>query len=1089
MEAIREKVRMACAIAAGALMAGFARALEPTDVEAELEVFPTHWNQAGLYNQVIQDEYGIGANVGCVAVAGASILEWFRVPEAFPAETVIMEDTREVRTERLEWERLSPTPLDARGRRTAQTVLYDLGLLTRMKYREGASATTPLPDLCAILVRQCGYASAYAVELGDGATDDDFAAAIHASLRCGSPVALSIERDGGAHAVVATGCGADANGPLTQIFSGYGGAPTWMDLPEMPVPGGYTYTRVQSVITGIVAQAPQGISGYAIPVLGQVVRLGTGEPVADAPVTLAIGGQVVAETRTDAKGRYGLWGWTGHAMTVVCGEASAEIPRQDFGAGGEATTNIYGYAYLKLRADTLKAIVQDCARTLETDETFAPEPTPEPPAPLTVTGDATLTGADDGRDVSVDSAATLAVAGDVRLGTLTVEAPLTLAGTGTCTWEALAKRAPLTLAGPNLRYVPPKVGDGSGTAFPGDITVRDGAELLFANGDVSGYGQTAGTIAIGAGGVLCVAKRDTLARPLVLAGGRIDLGDSDTSTNQFGSLDLFGATLRVTADSTVAALSAATNPRLTVRGAANAIVFADGARLRVAPAISARENGALTLSGEGVAAFASVSAPTAASDGVLLEGGTYSGGLTLGEGARLSVAAPVSVTGALGVTGKVRVEGTAGGVFLRGTASAAADVALFTPPEGFVVERHGNDYALALDLSAGPLVYVSGALAAALPDTPGRNLLVLTTDTLKRQNLWHDYAVFKSGAAGGGWNVQIASASDFPQGMSVAGYVEQSNCDFVLVAGAFADFPAFTVAGKHIGRLPLRDGLTLATTVDPGKAGSTTSDTATHSAEALLAAFTAKTLRAGRAHAAGSLTLVGANYDRTSRYTYGVDYAQYPPLAGWTIGNKAGTSFYALCDRYLAIVGHAPQAFPETQVYADGTYRTAGAAVTRETVYSTDAALLWAEGPAARDTLAILKAGATGIRSEQCAAEAVPALFSLVLAPVGQAGALAADATEAPCVGESLTLNPVGGALAAILPAGDAPFAVSEAGVPSGETHAACAAILEALLDDPGLTVGEAFSRHRGDTTLTLLGDPTVRVAPVPARGYRLRLR
>ena len=51
-------------------------------------------------------------------------------------------------------------------------------------------------------------------------------------------------------------------------------------------------------------------------------------------------------------------------------------------------------------------------------------------------------------------------------------------------------------------------------------------------------------------------------------------------------------------------------------------------------------------------------------------------------------------------------------------------------------------------------------------------------------------------------------------------------------------------------------------------------------------------------------------------------------------------------------------------------------------------------------------------------------------------------------------------------------------GIPSGALHEACGAIAEALIADPSLTVGEAFSQAAGDTSLTVLGDPTVRIAP-----------
>ena len=110
-----------------------AQDLTPTDVLAQLPDFPKHWNQAHLYNQVIRDEYGNGAPAGCVAVAGAACMDWFHYPAQF-GEKKYNATGRELRTEPLDWARLAPEPLDARGRRTAQTILYNLGLLTQIHY-------------------------------------------------------------------------------------------------------------------------------------------------------------------------------------------------------------------------------------------------------------------------------------------------------------------------------------------------------------------------------------------------------------------------------------------------------------------------------------------------------------------------------------------------------------------------------------------------------------------------------------------------------------------------------------------------------------------------------------------------------------------------------------------------------------------------------------------------------------------------------------------------------------------------------------------------------------------------------------------
>ena len=307
-------MRQAFTLLAALLLAATAAA---QDLIALLPDFPWHWNQAQPYNQVIQDEYGLNKPVGCVAVAGASVLEYFRWPkESFRPASIIMDVTREIRSEPLDWARLAPTPLDARGRRTAQTVLYNLGLLTQMNYwGNGPSSTTPLSNLQkAFRSDSIGMASAYFVALGEGATEEDFETAIWASLRCGSPVAMSVGKNS-AHAVVACGYRrkSDDSGYETYIFSGYGSKLALQTLPNV---AGYTF--IESVVTGIVAERPEGVtSSYALPVLG-TVKDENNNPVHFAKVTLSIGGKVVAETFSDAKGRYGLWGWFGHGMTIAC---------------------------------------------------------------------------------------------------------------------------------------------------------------------------------------------------------------------------------------------------------------------------------------------------------------------------------------------------------------------------------------------------------------------------------------------------------------------------------------------------------------------------------------------------------------------------------------------------------------------------------------------------------------------------------------------------------------------------------------------------------------------------------------------------
>lgn len=1155
------------------MLSGTALAQGPDDLIAQLPGFPKHWNQAHLYNQVVRDEYGNGAPAGCVAVAGAACMEWFRHPAAF-GERAYVSDKRELRTETLDWARLSPEPLDARGRRTAQTILYNLGLLTQIHYVEGGSSTTPLVNLAAALrAPQTGYASAYYVELGEGTTDADVAAAVWASLRCGSPVAMSIERDGGGHAVVATGCGTDASdAPITQVFGGYGSAPTWMDVPtEMPIPGGHTYKRLASVVTGIVPAAPEGItSDAALPVLGTVVDA-AGNPVPFATVTLSINGQEVAKTATDLKGRYGLWGWFGTPMTVTCEKTSAELPAQQH--SGTSSDAVPGLPALRVPIAALREAIDNCQRQLELPSTL-PTPTihtdlkaakaaaakagndilclhsddqklkkrfleeadvctlffadprletsladlnahpdatvfvfsssgelkgfcagvpdsntfsqliksPSIPTSIPINREeAKLFASDQGQSKTIEgNADTVTVTADVRLDTLTVGVPLTLTGDYNCTWATLVQNAPITLDGPNLRYVPPKVGDGSGSAFPRDFTVRGGAELHFANGDVSGYGLTAGTLTIGPGGILCAAKRDTLRRPLILAGGTVQLGNKDKD-GDFGSLDLFSTPVSVTAASTVEALSGAVNPRLMVRQAEGAgpvtLTFENDARLDIRVPLAAAESGTLRLTGSGTAAFHdAVGAPTTVDAGIRLEGGTFTGTLTLLSGARLTTDAPIAVSGTFSASGEIVIEGERSGLVIKGL-SALPEDATFTAPEGFRAELAADGLRLVATHATAPALYVDGAPAEALPETPARNLLVLTTTDRKESGLWEAYAAFRSSPEGGGWNVMVAALGNLAEGQTAADYIAQAGCDFVLLglsADELAplDGTADRLTGFHVGRLPLRETVSMGTVVDVGKTGGAQQyEDVTDLA--CLQGYVAKLRRAGLRHAPGDLILMGKSFGTQETYVNSTTAYGFP---AWTFDytmQSRGTTLYALCKRYTHFTAANAEAFPDILLYSDGATPEEGSAPERDDIAGANAALLWAEGAGSPD-LGIIAAGGG---SAKLTADCVPMLCSLTLAPIGESGALSRDEAR-PSVGELLVLNPQGGALAAILPAGRYTPEVGADGIPSGALHEACGAIAKALIADPSLTVGEAFSRAAGETSLTLLGDPTVRIAP-----------
>ena len=1188
-------MRHAFTLLAALLLAATAAAApeppKPTDVLAQLPDFPSHWNQAHLYNQVIRDEYGNSAPAGCVPVAGAACMDWFDFPAAFGA-LAFPGVKRELRTETLDWARLAPAPLDARGRRTAQTILYNLGLYGQIHYVSGGSSTMPLRYLAAVLTsKEVGYASAYYVEFGSNATDAEVKTTIWASLRCGSPVAMSVERNGGAHAVVATGCGTDASGaPLTQVFGGYGSAPTWMDVPtQMPVPGGYTYSSLASVVTGIVPKRPEGVdSGLALPVLGTVVDEAD-TPVPFAKVTLSIGGKVVAETATDLQGRYGLWGWFGHAMTVSCGETNQPIPAQTFpGSFDWDTNNLLGTGNWEVSASALAAAIERATvdftlpaanyptihTTLENateaavaegqnilclsaedpdlkkafrnvtgavllyadprldapfpEEDSIPDATAfvfdatgkvlgyttsestselnslvkKPSIPSVNTAGTALDWNDSfsGKDVNVRGTkdVTATVTGDIRLGTLTVGAPLIVTGEGTLTWASLVHNASLTLDGPNLRYVVPKK-DGESSYFSKSVTVQNGAELYFGVGDVSGYGYTEAkdkAITIGQGGILCVVSRDTLTRRLILDGGHIDLGNRDTSGGYgFGSFDLLHTIVEVKGDSSVAALSGVGNAALCIRGTASKPVtefqFTNGARLDcpvlVAKPKQDNDQGTLQLSGDGVAAFGTVEVPTMVSGGVLLEGGTFSGGLSLTDGTRLSALHPITVTGALTVSGTVTIDEPRSGVFLRGNATTTIATSAFTAPSGFTVKKVGNDYRLVATSVTEPVWYADGVRVEGKPEgvAPENSLLVLTTTDRKESGLWEGYAAFRSSPAGGGWNVCVAANGNITEG-DASDYIRFAECKYVLIGASAAEIPALAGAtdrldGFHVGRLPLRESIQMGTKVNPGGTGAQVYEK--HTDYEILNAYVDKLERAGDKHARGVIGLIGGDYGTEVRYTNNEPYEEVDGLpanndASWNLKYYTGYTLFALRDRYRAFKKVAPEVFPTLTALAS----TTAPAYSVELIYSADGALLWAEDGDGRQTLGPLLVGTAGV--SKCVVDAIPGLYALAVTPSGQSGDF--SQADSPSVGEMLVLNPQGGALTVLAPTGtDTSLTISDTGIPSSNTHTVCAAVAEALIKDPTLTVGEAFSQALtanpdASTTLTLLGDPTVRVMAWP---------
>ena len=730
---------------------------------------------------------------------------------------------------------------------------------------------------------------------------------------------------------------------------------------------------------------------------------------------------------------------------------------------------------------TEKIINYTVAKSVSDLNAFIANPTN--PGENNIKGDSSITTLYNGKDAKFSSGVTITVDDDIRLGNIAVGADVTFTGNGTLTWGTLSQSGLITLAGPNLRYIPPKVGDGTSSAFPASFTVKNGAELYFGNGDVSGYGVTTGTITIGPKGILCVASRDTLNRPLVLAGGEVHLGNKG---GDFGSLDLFSTTIKVTADSSISGLSGANNPQLMVRDGTSTITLSNDARLSVSVPINAADKSkdTLSLSGNGVVDFDTVSAPVIAGSGVLLEGGTFSGGLSLTAGARLSALHPITITGTLTVSGTVSIEEPRSGVFLRGNANTSIATSAFTAPNGFTVKKVGNDYRLVASSATDPVWYANGVRVESKPEGAANtnSLLVLTTTDRKESGLWEDYAAFRSSPAGGDWNVCIAANGNIPDGKSASDYIQSAGCAYVLIGASVSEIPALAdtidrLANFHIGRLPLRESIRMGTKVNPGGTGAQVYEK--HSDYEILDAYVDKLKRAGDKHARGVIGLVGGDYGTKEHYTNNEPYEEVDGLpannaSSWNLKYYTGYTLFALRDRYRELKKVAPEVFPTLTALVS----TTAPAYSVELIYSADGALLWAEDGDDRQALGPLLVGTAGV--SKCVVDAIPGLYSLVVTPSGQSGDF--SQADSPSVGEMLVLNPQGGALTVLAPTGtDATLSVSGTGIPSSNTHTVCAAVTENLIEDPTLTVGQALTDNSGlSTTLTLLGDPTVRIMAWP---------
>ncbi len=209
-----------------------------------------------IYNMYLPGINGPSMYAGCVAIAGASILEFFQVPSG-PSEVVCTYQLNGVENEITtiggvyDWS-LLPTwtqgvALSYEARNLLATVAFDVGVLVGTNYKNESSSATP--SELAVALRRFGFTNASYTTVTDVTTR------VYPQVRAGAPVYLAISdsTDNGGHAVVAVGYGEDDGGaPYTRLFMGWGGLhDAWYALPTIQQSGAFSYNALVGFITAI----------------------------------------------------------------------------------------------------------------------------------------------------------------------------------------------------------------------------------------------------------------------------------------------------------------------------------------------------------------------------------------------------------------------------------------------------------------------------------------------------------------------------------------------------------------------------------------------------------------------------------------------------------------------------------------------------------------------------------------------------------------------------------------------------------------------------------------------------------------------
>ena len=251
-----------------------------------LKDFPTDWTQGEAFRTYTPEH----CPPGCVAIAGAAIVQYYKVEQGPGQASNSCRVNGEPRTlttasETYNWD----NPGDDDYARLA----YDLGVRLGMSY-ETTSSSVAFAKLKDVL-DDYGLASTYVSCVSGEPTAEDYKRLIQAPLRLGWPVALTIGGELTSHAVIATGFNPTTG--ETQIFNGYG-RQDWNTLPSIYVHGVGTYSKIYGLL---IVRPPCEAGKIWVAVTGTVTAEGDRSP----SVTLTCGDQTATVT-PDANGAYAL---------------------------------------------------------------------------------------------------------------------------------------------------------------------------------------------------------------------------------------------------------------------------------------------------------------------------------------------------------------------------------------------------------------------------------------------------------------------------------------------------------------------------------------------------------------------------------------------------------------------------------------------------------------------------------------------------------------------------------------------------------------------------------------------------------------